>query len=71
MIKINQSYLHRFKLSRGVYMFYISPGLLLSFDKETLEYLGPITFSNRYSPIFKEIDDTLNNLISKGILEVF
>lgn len=52
-------------------MFYISPGLLLSFDKETLEYLGPITFSNRYSPIFKEIDDTINNLISKGILEVF
>lgn len=52
-------------------MFYISPGLFLSFDKETLEYLEPVTYFNRYKPIDKEIDDTLNNLIIKGILEVF
>lgn len=71
MIKINNSYIDRFKLVRGTYMYYISPGLFLSFDKETLEYLEVVVFSSRYAPIEREIENTLNKLIARGILEVY
>ena len=71
MIIINNQYLHRFKLSKSEYLYYLKRGVFLAFDKYTKEYLGIETFGlfdiNKLSV---EVDNKLNDLISKGYLEV-
>ena len=71
MIIINNQYLDKFKLSKHEYLYYLKRGVFLAFDKNTKEYLGIETFGlfdiNKLS---KEVDDKLNDLISKGYLEL-
>lgn len=71
MIKINNQYLDKFKGYYGIYLYYVKPGTFLSFDRETLEYRGVeyIGFIP-YKDDSHIIDETLNTLISKSILEV-
>ena len=71
MIRINKDYTHLFKFFGNAYNYNIKPGIWLSFDKDTLEYIGIEMF---YLASFKEInvlgESKINDLISKGILEV-
>lgn len=72
MIIINKEYLRHFYLSGKTYLYLVHKGIYLSFDKDTLEYKGvelyyiPFDFKSYQ----KACDDTLNRLISKGILEI-
>lgn len=73
MIRINPVYLDLFKLFYGCYCYMVSPGLFLSFDKETLEYKSNLTLYDPYTTTKIDIacNNKIENLISKGILEVY
>lgn len=71
MIKINYQYLDNFKGYYDIYIYYVKPGTFLSFDRESLiykgvEYLGFIPYKDDSNII----DNTINRLISKGVLEI-
>lgn len=72
MIRINEQYLDRFKHFKLSYNYMVTPGVWLSFDDKTLEYIGIEMF---YLPDFKKVeseaDNMIKDLLSKGILEIF
>ena len=70
MIYINNAYLDRFKLAHHEYLYTVSKGIYLAFD-EDLSYIGIEMFYLPHNPkeIDKQCDITLNDLLSKGILE--
>lgn len=45
MIKINNCYLDQFKLSGHEYLYPVSKGIYLAFDKFTHEYIGIVLLS--------------------------
>ena len=72
MIIINKGYLDYFYETKNEYLYQVHNGVYLSFDKATLEYKDIVLY---YLPFdFKSYqkasDDTINRLISKGILEI-
>lgn len=71
MIRINNQYIDRFKHFKRSYNYMLAPGLWLSFDDETLEYLGIEMF---YLADFKKVEpkahNKINELLSKDILEL-
>ena len=71
MIRINPNYLFLFKMSYGSYTYCIDKGLLLSFDSKTLEYKEVVDYLNRYNKYDMKVNEALNTLISRDILEVF
>ena len=70
MIIINKNYLHLFIKSRIEYLYPISKGCYLAFDKKGLDYVGIECFVLPSREIEKKEDKKLNELIAKGILEV-
>lgn len=71
MIYINKGYLHLFKKLHCEYMYSVSKGVYLAFDKDNLEYIGIELFYLPHNPkeVDKQCDIKLNELLSKGILE--
>ena len=70
MIKINPAHLDKFKKIGRTYMYYISPGLFLSFDINSLEYKEPVDYIVRYKSNVSEIEATINKLIAIDVLEI-
>ena len=71
MIKINNSYLDLFKLSGKEYLYPISKGIYLAFDKFTYEYIGIELFYYPYTSKFSQLaDDKINQLLCRNILEL-
>lgn len=70
MIYINKAFLHLFKKMNHEYIYTVSKGIYLAFNLD-LQYIGIEMFYFPYNQ--KEIDKqcyiTLNDLLSKGILE--
>lgn len=72
MMRINQCYLDRFKFFGNTYNYMVSNGLWLSFDKDSLEYIGPYSFyKKRYDSYEVECICKLEELVCLGILDVF
>lgn len=70
MIQINKNHLDKFKYFTNSYNYNVKPGIWLSFDKNDLSYIGVEMFYLAPLETLKECDSKLNELISKGILEV-
>lgn len=71
MIKINYCYLDKFKRSSYGYLFPVSKGVYLSFDRNSLEYSGIQTFYNSaYYPVSKG-DKVLERLMCLGYIELY
>ena len=72
MIRINQHCINRFKMFSNVYNYMVSTGVWLTFDKNTLEYIGINVFYTirDYISINNKCEKKIHELISKGILEV-
>ena len=70
MVKINKIYIDRFKKTKYGYYLAIGKGILLNFNNN-LEYEG---YSNMYNINYKtletKINEYINLLISKSLLEV-
>ena len=70
MIRINKIYLDRFKNTRYGYYFVADKGLILNFNSD-LEYEGYTTmYLANYKAIDKKVNNLVNELISKCLLEV-
>ena len=67
-MKINKIYLDKFKKFSYGYMFMVKKGVFLLFDLYTLEYKGIFTVYNYKED--KDLEDTINRLISLDYLEV-
>lgn len=71
MIKINNCYLDQFKLSGHEYLYPVSKGIYLAFDKFTHEYIGIELFYCPYTQKFSQLaDDKINQLLCKNVLEL-
>ena len=71
MIIINNAYLDHFKLSSHSYLYPVSRGIYLSFDKNTHEYIGVELFYSANPKYYSSlVDDKINQLISKNLLEL-
>lgn len=72
MIRINRLYIDRFKYFGNSYNFQVMNGVWLSFDKNTLEYVGYELFGHFYHLDFisKECNTKINELLAKDLLEV-
>lgn len=70
MIKINQNYINRFKCSTTQWLYYVSPGCFLAFDKDTFEFIGIELFylPANYDLISKKCDDKIQYLLGMDIL---
>lgn len=70
MIYINKAYLDRFKKIHCEYLYSVTKGIYLAFDLD-LQYIGIEMFYLPYNQkeIDKQCNITLNDLLSKGILE--
>lgn len=72
MIRINKQYIDRFKHFKKSYNYMLGPGLWLSFDEDTLEYIGiEMFYLADYKKVEPEAHDLLNTLIAKDILEIY
>ena len=73
MIRINEQYIDRFaRFWKGHLLYRISSCCYLMFDEDTREYQGVHTFAGVYYDstwIQKKCDETLNELLTRGILE--
>ena len=69
MIKINNSYLDRFKVSNNEYLFPLKNGIYLAFNKDDLTYKGVQFLYSTYYKNSSE-DELLNRLITIGYLEI-
>lgn len=71
MIKISYPYIDKFKRSYRSYLYPISRGIYLSFDKNTLEYTGIEMFYNSsYYPLEKS-EKVLEKLFYLGYIESY
>lgn len=73
MIKITNGYEEYFKEFSNAYNYIVKPGVWLTFDRHTLEYIGVNVFYTvaNFNLLNKDCEVKLNELISKGLLEVF
>lgn len=70
MIRINKIYIDRFKKTRYGYYYVVGTGALLNFDLD-LTYEGyTVMYLTRIKETDKMINEKINNLIVKGLLEV-
>lgn len=71
MICINEGYTHLFKKFSGEYVYPVTKGIYLAFDYDK-RYIGVEMFYRPYNSnlIYKTCDIKLNDLLSKGILEI-
>lgn len=72
MIQIAKNNLDRFKRNNCEYLYYVSRGVFLAFDLDTLEFIGIELYflPADYKIIDKKCDKKLKELLSKGILEL-
>lgn len=72
MIKINVGYINQFKEFSNAYNYNVCPGVWLTFDRHTFEYIGVNVFYtvSNFNLLNKKCEEKLNELISKGLLEV-
>lgn len=71
MIRINREYISRFKFYRYEYLYPISKGIWLAFDKDTLEYIGvELFYQPKTTYYLKQSDELVETLINKNILEM-
>lgn len=72
MICINKNYIHIFKKILNEYMYLMKRGIYLAFDSSDLHYIGLEMFyyPRDYKEISKQEDELLNELLSKGYLEM-
>ena len=72
MIRINKTQINRFKRNNCEYLYYVSRGLFLAFDLNTLEYIGIELYylPANYDKVSFKCDEKIKELISKDILEV-
>lgn len=71
VIKINKMYIERFKLSHNEYLYPVSKGIYLAFDKDTFKYIGiELFYLADPKKCNKLVDNKINELVSKDILEV-
>ena len=73
MIRINYSYLDRFKKTKGYYTYTVINGVYLIFDENTLDYVGvDVVFTpNNYNRLNYKCEEKLVDLISKGLVEYY
>lgn len=73
MIKINKDYLRLFGKGSYGYYYKISYNAYLSFDYDTLEYIGVETYQNSFNigKCYQEAERKLGELYSKGIIDIF
>lgn len=70
MIRINTNYIDRFKCNHTEFLYPISKGVYLAFDRDTLDYIGiEMYYCLTSRSIEKIADEMLNKLLAKGILE--
>lgn len=70
MIRINKNQIHRFRKIKNGYLYPISQGVYLGFNKN-LEYIGlEIFYSYGYSRLNLIAEEKLEDLIAKDLLEV-
>ena len=71
MIRINEHYINRFKYFGHAYNYMVKTGIWISFDKDTLEYIGIECFGLYELKGLKTMcDKCINKLIALDILEV-
>ena len=72
MIRINKNQINRFKRNNCEYLYYVSKGLFLAFDLNTLEYIGIEVYylPANYDKVSFKCEEKLNDLLSKDILEI-
>ena len=72
MITINKNHLYRFKCFSNTYNYMVAPGLWLSFNINSLEYIGYNLFYYVYDvrDIENKCNQKLDKLIALDILEV-
>lgn len=73
MIRINQTQINRFKRNHCEYLYYVSRGVFLAFDLNTLEYIGIELYylPQDYNKTSFICEEKIRELISKDILEVY
>lgn len=68
-MKLNPIHLNRFKLTGSRYLIQVKRGLFLSFDKDTLEYIGlEMFYSGNYVIVDKLATAKLEELIAKDFV---
>ena len=71
MIKISYPYIDKFKRSNNSYLYPVSKGIYLAFDKYTLEYQGiQMYYNSAYYPMNKG-DKVLEKLLYLGYIETY
>lgn len=71
MVRINKQHINRFKYFGRAYNYNLSPGLWLSFDKDTLEYIGVECFYLAdINKLEVAAENKINELLSKDLLEL-
>lgn len=73
MLRINQAYIDRFKRNGKNLFYLVSPGVYLSFDGDTLDYVGVEFYftPGLNSKINYKAEKKLVELISKGLVEYY
>lgn len=72
MIKINVGYINQFKEFSNAYNYNVCPGVWLTFDRHTYEFIGVNVFYtvSNFPALNVKCEEKLKELISKGLLEV-
>lgn len=71
MIRINKNQINRFKKNKSEYLYYVSRGLFLAFDLNTLEYIGIELYylPVNYDKVSFKCDEKIKYLLARDILE--
>lgn len=70
MIRINKIYIDRFKKTRNGYYYMIAKGIFLNFDLDLIYEGYNIMYLSPIKVIDKIVNEGINNLLNKGLLEV-
>ena len=70
MIKINMNHLNKFKVLNNRYVYPISKGIYLSFDKNSLEYMDIIEYYIPKFDSYRKGNELLEKLYYFGLLEI-
>lgn len=73
MIKINKEYIDRFGKGSYGYYYKVSYNVYLSFDYDTLEYIGVETYQNPFNigKCYQEAERKLGELYAKGLVDIY
>lgn len=73
MIRIKEEYLNYFGKGTYGYYYQVKYDTYLSFDYETLEYIGVETYHNPFNiaKCYQEAERKLGELYSKGLIDIY